>query len=69
MVDKAPFETDTNCEKRKWFIKNYKKVFPKDSEDEAERLSEIWINMTILKCRYPEALEKKIYNFLKNVNK
>lgn len=69
MVNKTSFETDINYEKRKWFIKNYKKTFSKDSEEEAERLSEIWINMTILKCRYPDALEKKIYNFLKNVNK
>jgi hypothetical protein len=67
ILTKTPFETDHNFQKRKWFVKNYLKTNPKNEELEAIKLSEIWINMTDLKCRYPPALEKRVYQFLKNV--
>lgn len=69
MIAKGPFETDAHYQKRKWFIKNYSKYQPKDTEAEAERLSNIWMNMVTLKCRYNKPIESKIYNFLKESKK
>ena len=69
MIAKGPFETDSHYQKRKWFAKEYLKYNKKETEIEAERLSNIWINMMTLKCRYPPPLESKIHNFIKSSKK
>ena len=69
MISKSTFETDANYQKRKWFVKKYLKYNKKETETEAERLSNIWINMMTLKCRYPIPLESKIHNFIKSSKK
>ena len=59
------YETNESFQKRKWFVSNYLKYNPKSKESEAVRLSNIWINMITIGCRYPQPIESKIYSFLK----
>lgn len=64
-------ETNESYEKRKWFIGTYAPKTPKEF-DKAVQLSNIWVNMLYLKCRYPDKTEKEIANVIKksaNFNK
>ena len=51
-------------------IKNQNKNQNKNKKNssEAERLSEIWINMITLHCRYQPSIEKQIYAFVNTMN-
>ena len=63
-IRKKDWETDERYNRRVWFIKKYK-----GNKKESVRLSNIWVNMLILHCRYPDKLEKIIYKHLSNINK
>ena len=69
-MSKSIFETEESYLKRKWFIGNYLKYQNnnKSSENDAERLSKIWVNMIMLHCRYPPSIEKQIYTFIQTIN-
>jgi ribosomal protein S6 len=56
-------ETIENYYKRWWFISN---ISPKNISEfnEAVRLSNIWINMIVLKCKYNQNLEHLIFNII-----
>ena len=69
MIYQDPYLTPSNNKKQQWFIKNYIKLNKKTSPSEASRLSAIWLNMITLNCRYPDAIEFEIQNFLKSVKK
>jgi len=64
MIKKTKFETSQSYNKRQWFVKNYLVYNPQTKEDEAIRLSKIWINMINIGCRYPTAVETDIKKFL-----
>ena len=69
------WETEKRYERRVWFVEKYVKVIAngnrknEKSGTEAIRLANIWVNMILLHCRYPEKLEKKIYENLKRMEK
>ncbi len=57
-------EVDESYKRRKWFIGEITPKTKKEYE-EAIKLSNIWINMKYLGCRYPTEAEKKVENILK----
>jgi hypothetical protein len=64
MLKKNQYETTSSYNKRQWFVKQYLLYNPKVDEEEAARLSNIWINMITLGCRYPADVEQEIKKFL-----
>ncbi len=68
-MEKGEYETQSNYQKRKWFLDNYLKYDNKSNKTEGNRLSLIWSNMINLGFRYPEPVENKIHQFLKSVKK
>lgn len=64
-LEKNIDEIIQNYCKRWWFISNLKPK-TKNEYDDLIRLSNIWINMITLKCKYVESIEKKILNIVKS---
>jgi len=58
-------ETEESYNRRVWFISEIKPKTQNEYE-EAIRLSNIWINMIILKCIYPIDVMNRIKIILKN---
>ena len=61
------WETNESYNRRVWFVKAYSKIDKKDLK-EAVRLANIWVNILLLHCRYPDKLEQKIYAIVKSGN-
>ena len=60
------YEPDASYKRRVWFVKKYD---GKGGTGEAVRLSNIWVNMILLHCRYPDKLEKIVHTALKSMGK
>lgn len=58
------YEPDASYKRRVWFVKKYGGG---GGVSEAVRLSNIWVNMILLHCRYPEKLEKMVHTALKGM--
>ena len=68
------WETDESYNRRVWFVNRFKNKNGNGGNvvgdvKEAVRLANIWVNMLLLHCRYPEKLEKMIYAVVKNNKK
>jgi len=66
MIKKSKYETSQSYIKRQWFVKNYVLYNHQASDEDAERLSKIWINMIAIGCRYPKEVEMDIKKFLES---
>lgn len=61
------WETDESYNRRVWFVTNYLKNIGNGKGQNAIRLANIWVNMLLLHCRYPEKLEEIIYSAVKKM--
>lgn len=66
LVKRTKYEPDESYRRRVWFVKKFIKNGGKDVE--GIRLSNIWVNMILLKCRYSDELEKIVHKALKSMN-
>ena len=64
-IKRRLYETNESYSRRVWFVKQYKGT---GGLTEGVRLANIWINMILLHCRYPEKLEKIIHSQLNKMN-
>lgn len=63
-VIRGKYEPEASYKRRLWFVQKYN---GKGGKIEALRLAGIWVSMILLKCRYPEKLEKIVYGALKDM--
>ena len=70
---KNEFETETNYQRRLWFIQRYLKQNPPKQKQnlskniaEADRYASMWVNSVSLKCQYPLPVMERILSIANN---
>lgn len=66
-IVRGKYEPEASYKRRVWFVRKYDERGGKGGKEEALRLAGIWVSMILLRCRYPEKLEKIIHGALKDM--
>ena len=69
LIKRNEFETDLSYKSRQIFIMTAVNGNNKKITDELIQLSNIFVNVTILGCSYPQHILKKVFNIANKINK
>ena len=69
LIKRNHFETDLSYKSRQIFIMTAINGNNKKITDELIQLSNIFVNVTILGCSYPQSILKKVFNIANKINK
>lgn len=69
LIKRNEFETDLSYKSRQIFIMTAINGNNKKITDELIQLSNIFVNVTILGCSYPQSILKKVFNIANKINK